>query len=123
MSNHHCRHISKNRRCIRRRSIHIPRRSSRRGGNAPEAATPNSLVLLDYEGTLDDGTVFDSGENVEFYLPQMVAGFQNAIVGMRAGETKTFSIPPEEAYGAEGSGPIPPNATLNFEVTVHEILR
>ncbi|OZC04742.1 hypothetical protein BSZ36_14005 [Rubricoccus marinus] len=79
--------------------------------------------MLDYEGRLEDGTVFDSGEGVTFRLPEMIDGFREEVVGMREGETKTFSIPPENGYGAMGiPGAVPPNATLTFEVTVYEIL-
>ena len=90
---------------------------------APETVLPTSTVLVDYEGRLDDGTVFDSGQNVEFWLPQLISGMQEGLVGMRAGESQTLVIPPEKGYGAAGGGPIPPNATLTFDVTVREILR
>ena len=95
--------------------------------DAPAEATsdavagPNSTVVMDYEGRLADGTVFDSNENIPMPMPQMVPGFRDAVVGMKAGDTKTFDIPPEQAYGASGNGPIPPNATLTFDVTVHEV--
>ncbi|MEM1055353.1 MAG: FKBP-type peptidyl-prolyl cis-trans isomerase [Bacteroidota bacterium] len=91
---------------------------------APETVTTTSVLLVDYEGRLDDGTVFDDGQNTRFIMQQLIPGMQDALVGMRAGESKTLSIPPEEAYGAGGiPGVIPPNATLTFDVTVHEILR
>ena len=90
---------------------------------APETVLPTSTILVDYEGRLDDGTVFDSGENVEFQVPRLISGMQDGLTGMRAGESKTLVIPPEKGYGAAGGGPIPPNATLTFDVTVHEILR
>lgn len=90
----------------------------------PETVTTTSVLLVDYEGRLEDGTVFDGGQNRQFVLPELIRGMQNALVGMRAGESKTITIPPEEGYGSAGiPGVIPPNATLTFDVTVHEILR
>ena len=62
-------------------------------------------VRVHYRGTLNDGTVFDNsrdrGETLDFELgkPGMISGFQNGIVGMRTGETKSFSIPCVDAYG------------------------
>ena len=87
----------------------------------PAVAAPTSTVVVDYVGTLEDGTEFDSGRNVEFSLLEVVPGFQEHIAGMTEGETKTFDVPPEKGYGAAGGGPIPPNATLTFEVTLHEV--
>jgi len=81
------------------------------------------VVAVDYTGKLEDGTVFDSSEGrqplmFEVGAGQMIAGFDAGVVGMKLGESKTLTIPPEQAYGAEGQGPIPPNATLIFDVTL-----
>ena len=86
--------------------------------DAPDVAQANSTVTVAYEGRLADGTVFDQSQRATFSLARVIPGFREGIVGMRVGETKTFSVPPEEAYGSdppEGSG-IPPNATLTFDV-------
>jgi peptidylprolyl isomerase len=62
-------------------------------------------VHVHYKGTLRDGTVFDNsrprGQAVKFKVgaPQLIAGFSDAIVGMKAGETKSITLSPEEAYG------------------------
>ncbi len=85
-----------------------------------DIAQANSTVTVAYEGRLEDGTVFDQSNNATFSLRQVIPGFRNGVVGMRVGETKTFTVPPEDAYGANppsGSG-IPPNAALVFEVTL-----
>ena len=68
-------------------------------------AAPGRTVRLHYTGTLGDGTVFDSSrgrEPLEFTVGsgQVIAGFDAAVTGMRAGETKTVTIPAAEAYGA-----------------------
>ncbi|MEM6752476.1 MAG: peptidylprolyl isomerase [Cyanobacteria bacterium P01_C01_bin.38] len=61
-------------------------------------------VKVHYTGKLDDGTVFDSSverEPLEFSLGSgnVIPGFEEAIVGMAPGESKTTQIPPEQAYG------------------------
>jgi FKBP-type peptidyl-prolyl cis-trans isomerase FkpA len=85
-----------------------------------DIARANSTVVVAYEGRLEDGTVFDQNDRATFSLSQVIPGFRDGIVGMRVGEAKTFTIPPEEAYGNNpppGSG-IPPNAALIFVVTL-----
>jgi len=65
------------------------------------------IVLVDYVGTLDDGTVFDSSMTpLEFEIGQklMLPAFENAVVGMIPGETRTVTIPPEDAYGEHHDG-------------------
>ena len=73
------------------------------GCSAPVAGDGDT-VSVHYTGTLADGTVFDSSrdrEPLSFTIGagNMIAGFEKAVTGMKAGETKTFTLPPEEAYG------------------------
>lgn len=61
-------------------------------------------VRVHYEGSLSDGRKFDSSlerDPLEFTVGsgQIIAGFENAVVGMEVGETKTVTVPPEEGYG------------------------
>ncbi len=62
-------------------------------------------VKVEYTGTLDDGTVFDStekhGEPLEFEVGsgQLIPGFDDAVVGMKKGEEKEIKIEPADAYG------------------------
>lgn len=64
-----------------------------------------STVSVHYVGTLDDGSEFDNsrvrGEPLtcEVGGGQLIAGFDNALVGMTSGETKKFSLDPKDAYG------------------------
>jgi len=92
-----------------------------------QVAKVGDIVSMNYTGALADGTVFDSNidpkfnhvEPFEFTLGagQVIPGWDKGIVGMKVGEKKTLSIPPEDAYGASGvPGVIPANATLNFQV-------
>jgi len=67
-------------------------------------AKVGDTVKVHYEGLLDDGSVFDSsigGEPFEFVIGQemVIPGFENAVVGMSVGETKSVEIPPEEGFG------------------------
>ena len=65
---------------------------------------PGSKVKVEYTGTLDDGTVFDSSEGrepLEFTIGgnQVIPGFENQIKEMKLNEEKTFKIKPSDAYG------------------------
>ncbi|MFZ5981526.1 MAG: FKBP-type peptidyl-prolyl cis-trans isomerase [Candidatus Zixiibacteriota bacterium] len=67
-------------------------------------AQDGSKVKVHYTGKLDDGTVFDSskGRNpfeFEIGAGAVIPGFEKGIRGMKVGETKTITIPPDEAYG------------------------
>jgi len=62
------------------------------------------IVKVNYTGRLTDGTIFDSSVgkaplDVNVGAHQTIRGFENAIVGMKVGETKTVELPPEQAYG------------------------
>ncbi|WP_319508024.1 peptidylprolyl isomerase [uncultured Methanolobus sp.] len=69
------------------------------------AIKDGDTIKIDYTGTLDDGTVFDSSANhdepLEFTVGtgQVIPGFEEAVRGMEVGEEKTFRIEAAEAYG------------------------
>jgi len=73
------------------------------GCNAAQAQN-GDIVQVHYTGTLENGTVFDTSEGREplnFTLGegQMIPGFEQAVLGMKIGESKNFTIPADEAYG------------------------
>jgi len=89
----------------------MPATSSPPGGNpvvtgtgtGPAAAIGNSVSVF-YTGMFTNGTVFDSNVNgtpITFTVgsQQVIPGFENALVGMKAGQTKTVHIPVDQAYG------------------------
>ncbi len=90
--------------------------------SGPSAVEADSTVTVAYVGSLANGTVFDQNSRATFSLNGVIPGFRDGLIGMMIGETKTFDIAPEDAYGAAGRPPsIPPNSTLTFEVTVLDI--
>lgn len=86
-------------------------------GAHPTAA---DTVTLHYAGTLVDGTEFDSsfkrGEPATFPLSRLVKGWQVAVPMAGVGDTIEIAVPADYAYGPEGRGPIPGNATLMFTI-------
>ena len=96
-------------------------------GSGVESKVGDSLTVH-YTGMLEDGTKFDSsvdrGTPFNFILGigQVIEGWEKGMEGMKVGEKRKLTIPPEYAYGERGvPGVIPPNATLIFEVELLEI--
>jgi FKBP-type peptidyl-prolyl cis-trans isomerase FkpA len=91
-------------------------------------AINGSRVTVTYAGWLHDssrtdakGAQFDSNQvGFPFTLGtgSVIAGWERGVAGMRVGGQRRLVIPPDLAYGSRGSGPIPPNATLVFDVTL-----
>lgn len=80
-------------------------------------------VNVAYTGWFSSGEQFDSG-TYDFVLGnrQAIDGFDEGVTGMKVGGKRKLVIPPDLAYGKNGQGPIPGNATLVFEVELLEIL-
>ena len=93
-------------------------------GKKPKAT---DQVRCHYEGTLVDGTLFDSsiqrGEPAVFGVNQVIPGWVEALQLMSEGAKWKLYIPSELGYGARGAGEmIPPHSTLVFEVELLEVL-
>jgi FKBP-type peptidyl-prolyl cis-trans isomerase FkpA len=99
-----------------------------RVGTGAEAAA-GRRVTVNYSGWLysasaaeNKGRQFDSG-TFTFTLGsgQVIRGWDQGFAGMRVGGLRRLVIPPELAYGSQGQGPIPPNATLVFDVELTNV--
>ena len=90
-------------------------------GQGP-TALPGMLVRVHYTGYLKNGKVFDTslpqGEPLSFVLGsgQVIDGWEQGVLGMQQGESRLLFVPSDLAYGSDGSGDIPPDADLYFEV-------
>ncbi|MDX9790213.1 MAG: FKBP-type peptidyl-prolyl cis-trans isomerase [Candidatus Kapaibacterium sp.] len=78
-----------------------------------------SNVSVKYTGKLTDGTIFDSTEDNQPFVftignDEVIPGFENGIIGMNVGDTKTLNIPVDEAYGHKSE-------ELIFAVPIEEI--
>lgn len=89
-----------------------------------ELAANGDEVTLTYTGSLVDSAVFDSGElTVTLGVDPLIAGFLEGVLGMQLGGTRTIVIPSNLAYGSQGTGFIPPDAVLVFEITITALVK
>ncbi len=94
-----------------------------------DVAKEGSHVRVHYTGWLTNGKKFDSsvdaGRPFDFTIGngEVIKGWEEGVTGMRVGGKRQLRIPPNLAYGAEGTpgGPIPPNATLIFDVHLLQV--
>lgn len=95
-------------------------------GNGKKAEN-NKTVAVHYEGSLENGKVFDSSykrKPIEFPLGQgnVIEGWDEGIALLQVGDKARFVIPSHLGYGASGAGGvIPPNATLIFDVELMDV--
>jgi len=95
-------------------------------GTGTEAKS-GATVTVNYLGTLENGTKFDSSydRNTPFTtqigVGHVIQGWDEGIVGMKVGGKRKLTIPPELGYGAQDMGSIPPNSTLIFEVELLDV--
>jgi FKBP-type peptidyl-prolyl cis-trans isomerase FkpA len=94
---------------------------SLKDGKGPSPAATDT-VRVHYRGTFPDGKEFDSshqrGQPAEFPLNRVIKCWTEGVQKMKVGGKAQLICPPGIAYGERGTpgGPIPPNATLHFEV-------
>ena len=101
-------------------------RTLKAGTGDPIRATDGAVI--DYEGRLADGTVFDTtaGRGPAGMIPgQVIPGMNEALQKMQEGGRYTIRIPSELGYGATGAGEgkIPPNSELIFDIEVKQVVR
>ncbi len=86
--------------------------------NEGSAGRPNanSTVVINYKGYLTNGKTFDSGNGFSSRLSGLIRGWIEGIPEFGKGGKGTLYIPSNLGYGSRGSGSIPPNADLIFEI-------
>tara|TARA_B100002003_G_C13947595_1_gene459588 strand:- start:242 stop:598 length:357 start_codon:yes stop_codon:yes gene_type:complete len=97
-------------------------------GEGAEAQDYNKVVV-NYTGTLEDGSVFDSSLNPDrepftftLGVGSVIKGWDLGVKGMKVGGKRKLTIPSDLGYGDKGAGNIiPPGATLIFEVELLEV--
>ena len=91
-------------------------------GSGGETPQKGAMVTAHYTGKLLNGPKFDSsydrGEPIRFPVGEgrVIKGWDEAFLSMTKGEKRILIIPPSLGYGSSGRGPIPPNATMIFDV-------
>lgn len=96
-------------------------------GTGEAMSKDGDILGVKYVGFLEDGTQFDSNVegDTEFNFTlgagQVIKGWDVGLKDMKVGEIRKLIIPSDYAYGENGIGPIPPNATLLFEVELKSI--
>jgi FKBP-type peptidyl-prolyl cis-trans isomerase FkpA len=92
-----------------------------------EPIAREDLALVEYEGRLDDGTVFDSSATHGGAQPMspmgMIPGFAEAMLMMREGGEYRVKIPPHLAYGDQPPPGLPAGSSLNFDVKIQKVAR
>lgn len=87
------------------------------------------VMVVHYSGWVNDGTLFDSSRNpgrdpfiVTVGAGQVIAGWEEGLLGMRVGGVRQLVIPPQLAYGAQSPSPlIPAGSVLIFEIELLEV--
>jgi FKBP-type peptidyl-prolyl cis-trans isomerase len=86
----------------------------------------SDLVVINYNGFLTDGTIFDSsykrGQPATFPVDSVVPGFAEALMNIRLGGKAKVYIPSYLGYGQKGSGKaVPPDSTIIFEIEILDV--
>ena len=109
-------------------SVNVPFSVTELRAGTGREAVAGKAVTVHYTGWLYDpnqpnnkGSQFDTSVNGQPYsfvlgAGAVIRGWDQGLVGLKVGGVRQLVIPPDLAYGAPGRGPIPPNATLLFEV-------
>jgi peptidylprolyl isomerase len=93
-----------------------------------KAVVRGALITVQYRGTLDDGSVFDSswdrGKPFQCVIGtgRVIKGWDQGLKGMRVGGKRQLFVPAELGYGERKVGSIPPGSDLHFEIELLEVL-
>lgn len=98
-------------------------------GDGELEAAPGDELSVEFTGWLPDGTEFDTSRDAadsfvfELGSSRLIEGWNLGIEGMRVGGLRLIVIPPDLAFGEQGTGPIPPNSAVVFEVELVDLER
>lgn len=102
-----------------------------RGNGEGEPAAREDRLVMEYDGWLPSGLLFDSSHQGPQAMgpltvilgvePLLIQGFEEGVTGMRVNEVRTLLIPPALGYGPRSSPIIPPNSWLMFRVELLEL--
>jgi FKBP-type peptidyl-prolyl cis-trans isomerase len=93
------------------------------GDEAMKAETDADEVMVNYKGTLRDGSVFDQNDSIPFMLGGVIPAWTEGMKLIGKGGKIVLWAPANMAYGERGSGKIPGNAALKFEVTLLDVTK
>lgn len=82
----------------------------------------NSRIRVEYTGMLTDGSVFDTSQDMEFDLFNLIRGWQIGMKEIGVGGSATIIIPSDQAFGTTARVGIPANSTVIFEVRLIDII-
>ena len=114
-------------------SVNVPFSVTELRAGTGREAVAGKRVTVQYAGWIYDpnqannkGSLFDTSVNRQPYsfvlgAGNVIRGWDQGLVGLKVGGVRQLVIPPDLAYGAAGNGPIPPNATLLFEVELLDL--
>lgn len=83
----------------------------------------SDTVKVTYKGTTIDGREFDSNEDVELNLSDLIKGWQAALTNMSPGDKWKIYVPADQAYGERGAPGIMPNSALIFDIELKDIVK
>lgn len=97
-----------------------------RVGTGSAEVVQGDTITVHYTGYFLDGRQFDSSRDREPFTitvgaGQVIPGFERGVVGMRVGGERRIFIPSDMAYGPQGSGAIPPNTAIAFDIELLSI--
>lgn len=89
-------------------------------------ARPGKKVVVKYVGRLKNGNIFDQTKGNKTFtfrlgVGEVIKGWDRGVDGMRVGDVRKLTIPPQMGYGSTRTGPIPPNSTLLFTIELVDV--